>query len=117
MKNSKLWNIKLYDINENQLSNNQIEILKLQNLIFNLYDFNSVFNLGVWINTWSSSYNLTFFSTSVTGVITCFTSDDLAGILNERLLMIKKIVVKFDLKWVQWKKITLKLFIVISLIY
>jgi len=39
MKNSKIWNIKLYDINENQLTNNQLEILKLQKLIFNLYDF------------------------------------------------------------------------------
>ena len=39
MKNSKLWNIKLYDIKNIELTNNQSEILKLQNLIFNLYNF------------------------------------------------------------------------------
>ena len=63
MKNSKLWNIKLYDINENQLSNNQIEILKLQNLIFNLYDFkwkiiNDKKNCGkIWLEMSSMEKN------------------------------------------------------------
>ena len=39
MKNSKLWNIKLYNITNETLTDNQKEILKIQQLIENMYSY------------------------------------------------------------------------------